>query len=196
MVGSANAARRRVLVAVAVLAAPAILHARAQGSTRVPPEVDAELPNAKRLGSGSLRFMLLHVYDARLWVRDGFNAVDFAKVPLALELEYARTLYGGLIADRSLAEMRRSADSADITDDKAQRWLAVMKQLFVDVHKGDRITGVQVPGVATRIFVNGKLRGEVRDAEFTRLFFGIWLSPATSEPALRDALLGLARAAS
>ena len=193
MVGSANVARRRVLVAVTVLAAPAILHARAQGSTRVPPEVDAELPNAKRLGSGSLRFMLLHVYDARLWVRDGFNAVDFAKVPLALELEYARTLYGGLIADRSLAEMRRSAD---IADDKAQRWLAVMKQLFVDVHKGDRITGVQVPGVATRIFVNGKLRGEVRDAEFTRLFFGIWLSPATSEPKLRDALLGLTRAAS
>ena len=71
-----------------------------------------------------------------------------------------------------------------------------MKQLFVDVHKGDRITGVQVPGVATRIFVNGRLRGEVRDAEFTRLFFGIWLSPATSEPKLRDALLGLTRPAS
>ena len=191
--GSANVVRRRVLGALAVLAAPAFLHARAQGSTRVPPEVDAELPNAQRLGSGRLSFMLLHVYDARLWVRDGFNAADFAKAPLALELEYARTLYGGLIADRSLAEMRRSAD---ITDDKAQRWLAVMKQLFVDVHQGDRITGVQVPGVATRIFVNGRLRGEVRDAEFTRLFFGIWLSPSTSEPALRDALLGLARAAS
>ena len=194
--GSANVVRRRVLGALAVLAAPAFLHARAQGSTRVPPEVDAELPNAQRLGSGRLSFMLLHVYDARLWVRDGFNAADFAKAPLALELEYARTLYGGLIADRSLAEMRRSADLADITDDKAQRWLAVMKQLFVDVHQGDRITGVQVPGVATRIFVNGRLRGEVRDAEFTRLFFGIWLSPSTSEPALRDALLGLARAAS
>lgn len=192
MAGSANVARRRVLGALGGLAVPAVLHARAQGSTRVPPEVDAELPNAKRLGSGRLRFMLLHVYDARLWVRDGFNAVDFAKASLALELEYARTLFGGLIADRSLAEMRRNAD---ITDDKAQHWLAVMRQLFVDVHKGDRITGVQVPGVATRIFVNGRFRGEVRDAEFTRLFFGIWLSPATSEPALRDALLGLTRAA-
>ena len=55
---------------------------------------------------------------------------------------------------------------------------------------------MQVPGTATRIFVNGTLRGEVRDAEFTRLFFGIWLSPRTSEPRLREALLGPARAGS
>jgi hypothetical protein len=34
--------------------------------------------------------------------------------------------------------------------------------------------------------------GEVRDATFARLFFGIWLSPRTSEPQLRAALLGLA----
>ena len=33
----------------------------------------------------------------------------------------------------------------------------------------------------------------MRDAEFARLFFGIWLSPRTSEPALREALLGPAR---
>jgi hypothetical protein len=64
-----------------------------------------------------------------------------------------------------------------------------MTQLFPDVAQGDRITGVQVPGVAARFFHNGKARGEVRDAEFTRLFFGIWLSSRTSEPKLRDALL-------
>jgi hypothetical protein len=115
---------------------------------------------------------------------------------LALELEYARTLYGKLIAERSLDEMKRSGDrSADITEAKATAWLAQLKTLFTDVNKGDRITGIQVPGVATRIFINGKLRGEVRDAEFTRLFFGIWLSPRTSEPKLRDALLGPVRAA-
>lgn len=34
-----------------------------------------------------------------------------------------------------------------------------------------------------------KVVGEVADPEFARLFFGIWLSPNTSEPALRQALL-------
>ena len=33
------------------------------------------------------------------------------------------------------------------------------------------------------------LAADGADAEFDRLFFGIWLSDATSEPALRQALL-------
>jgi hypothetical protein len=156
------------------------------------PEVSAELAAAKLSGQGKLTYFGLHVYDARLWVQDGFKAAEFIRAPLALELEYARTLYGKLIAERSLDEMKRGGD---ITEAKASEWLAQMKTLFTDVNKGDRITGIQVPGVATRIFINGKLRGEVRDAEFTKLFFGIWLSPRTSEPKLRDALLGPSRPA-
>ena len=106
---------------------------------------------------------------------------------LALELEYARALDGQAIAERSLKEMKGLArvDAA-----QAERWLQQMRQIFPDVKKGDRITGVQQPGEAARFFVNGQPRGEVRDAEFTRLFFGIWLSPRTSQPKLREALLG------
>ena len=160
------------------------------------PEISTEISAAKLQGQGKLTYFGLHVYDARLWVQDGFKAADFGRAPLALELEYARTLYGKLIAERSLEEMKRSSNltEAKINEAKAAEWLAQMKTLFTDVNKGDRITGVQVPGVATRIFINGKLRGEVRDAEFTKLFFGIWLSPRTSEPKLRDALLGSAPA--
>ena len=71
-----------------------------------------------------------------------------------------------------------------------------MKELFPDVSEGDRITGVKRPGEATRVFFNGSLRGELRDADFTRMFFGIWLRPQSSEPAMRDALLGAAKAGS
>ena len=39
--------------------------------------------------------------------------------------------------------------------------------------------------------MQGRTVGEVADAEFARLFFGIWLSPRTSEPQLRQALLAL-----
>jgi len=43
-----------------------------------------------------------------------------------------------------------------------------------------------------RFFHNGALRSELRDTDFTRRFFGIWLSPQTSEPKLRQSLLGAA----
>jgi Chalcone isomerase-like len=43
--------------------------------------------------------------------------------------------------------------------------------------------------VGARFWVNGVARAPINDPEFSRLFFGIWLSSATSEPKLRAALL-------
>jgi hypothetical protein len=160
---------------------------RALAQVVLPPsEVAAELPRARLSGGGRLTFFGLQVYDARLWVTSDFKAASFEQAPIALELVYARKLVGSLIADRSLEEIRSQSEPAP---EKAARWLASMKQIFPDVASGDRLTGVHVPDSAARFFLNGKFVGEIRDAEFARLFFGIWLSPRTSEPKLRNALL-------
>jgi hypothetical protein len=178
--------RRRLLLAA--LALPAMA-ARAQQAPPLglPAEVAAALPGARLQGVGRMRFMLMHIYDARLWVGVRALGADWSATPFALELEYARDLKGADIAERSLAEMRRQGE---IPAEAAERWLGIMKQLFPDVRAGDRITGVNLPGLGARFFVNGVFRGEPREPEFARTFFGIWLSPRTSEPALRDALLG------
>jgi len=174
---------RRALLAAAMLAP---LASRAQAQP--PDEVAAELPGARLQGQGRLRFFGLHVYDALLWTSAPLGAADVDRSALALELRYARALKGPLIAERSLDEMRRQGE---IAATEAERWLGAMTQIFPDVGAGDRITGVHRPGQSARFHVNGRLAGEVRDAAFARLFFGIWLSPRTSEPKLRAALLGL-----
>jgi Chalcone isomerase-like len=179
--------RRTLLAALAV--APLAALAR----SAPPPEVPAEVPGARLQGSGRLTFFGLHVYDARLWVADGVGIDRLDALPHAIELEYARTLYGRLIAERSLGEMKRVPG---ITAAQAERWLAWMTQTFPDVNPGDRITGVHRPAESARVFVNGTLRGELRDAEFARRFFAIWLGPQTSEPGLRDRLLGASKAGS
>ena len=177
--------RRKLLLAFsAALYAP---HASAQAKPLPPAEVQAELPGAGLQGQGRLRFLGLHVYDIRLWTAVPLRGEEALRANAALEIEYARHLKGPLIAERSLTEMQRVGE-VDAGD--GQRWLAAMKQLFPDVQAGDRITGVHRPGVGARFHVNGRLAGEVRDADFARLFFAIWLSPRTSEPQLRAALLG------
>jgi hypothetical protein len=163
--------------------------AAAQGAP-APAELASDLPGARLQGEGLMRFLGFRVYEIRLWTAERPVAAEWATVPLALELIYARKLVGEQIAERSLDEMRRQRDIADAD---AQRWLGAMKQLFPDVAKGDRLTGLLLPGRGARFFLNGKLRGEVAEPEFARLFFGIWLSPRTSEPALRETLLGGAR---
>ncbi len=189
-----TAERRRVLRGLALAAlAPSAL--RAQGPSdatqapKPPAEVDAALAGAARLlGQGTLRFLGLAIYDARLWVGpDGLDPARWAERPLALELVYARQLVGARIAERSLQEMRRQADPAP---QQAQAWLAAMTRLFPDVRAGDRLTGLLRPGEGAAFFHNGVPRGELADTSFARLFFGIWLAPQTSEPALREQLLG------
>lgn len=173
---------RRRPVLFALLASPWAVQAR-------PAELGTELPGAKLQGQGLLRFLGLRVYDARLWVTEGFKPEDYTLHPVALELEYARELVGKRIAERSLVEMRKVGE---VPEAQATAWLAAMEQAFPDVKAGDRITGLYRPGEGMRFFVNGKAGREVRDAAFARLFIGIWLSPRSSEPALRRALLGLA----
>lgn len=174
--------RRRTLLGAA-LGWPLLSSARVVPQ---PPEIIAALPQARLQGSGRLSFLGLHVYDARLWVTEGFRVDDYGRHPLAIELQYARTLYGRLIAERSVTEMKKIGDPSPA---QAQSWQAEMTRIFPDVNKGDRITGVQQPGEAARFFVNGQDRGELRDADFVPLFFGIWLSPRSSEPKLRQALI-------
>lgn len=179
--------RAWLLAAGAAWAGPALSQTSNPANRAPPAELAADLPQARLQGSGRLRFLGLRIYDIRLWAGASPVGAQWAGVPLALELEYARSLDGAQIAERSLVEMRRQAEPAA---DTAERWLAAMKKMFPDVREGDRITGLNVPGQGVRFFHNGALRGEVRDAEFARLFFGIWLSPRSSEPALRESLLG------
>lgn len=167
---------------LAALGLPAVASA-------VPPEVAQALPEASLHGQARLRFLGLHVYDARLWSTQPLTPGGWAQRPFALELAYARSLQGRKIAERSIDEMRRQQPIADAD---AQRWLAAMTELFPDVGAGDRLTGVHLPAEGARFFFNGRPRGELRDPTFARLFFGIWLAPETSEPTLRAQLLGTA----
>ena len=177
--------RRHALLAAAFWPS---LGLRAQAAApAVPAELASELPGARLLGSGRMTFLGLHIYDARLWAGAQAPGADWAAAAFALELIYARSLSGEKIAERSLDEMKRQGP---IDAAAGERWLGSMKQMFPDVKAEDRITGLNLPGTGARFYVNGKVRGEPRDTDFARLFFGIWLSPRTSEPALRESLLG------
>ena len=146
-----------------------------------------ELGGLTERSQANFRFLGMSIYNIRLWSAEPVTAERWAEQKLALELEYTRALKGSEIASRSLKEMRRQAN---VTDAQAKAWLTEMEAAFPDVKAGDRISGVLEPGAGAQFFVNGKPSRHVQDTEFAKLFFGIWLSPKTSEPALRDKLLG------
>ena len=133
-----------------------------------------------------LRVWGFEVYDARLWTPRGFRHTQAMQASFALELQYLRKLEGSAIASRSIDEMRRVGS---FTDAQAQTWLTAMREMFPNVSAGERITGINLPGEGAEFWVNGQRVGLVKDVNFARLFFGIWLDERTSEPKMRAQLL-------
>ncbi len=180
------------IFAILCIACPAIFYwaGSAIASQDIPPKPPeaAEISNARSVGAARLTVWGFQVYDARLWAPPEFSADNYERRSFALEITYLRSFDNGAIAERSLKEMR---GIGNISEQQSVRWLGQMRKIFPDIAKGDRLVGVHKPGEGAVFSLNGKPVGEIRDPEFGRLFFGIWLSPQTSAPELRRELLGM-----
>lgn len=182
---------QRAFTVVAVTAAlwlplPAAVHAN------TPPEsAQAALTGQSLRGQSLFRYWGFEVYVASLYTEADFSAERYAQQRFALELQYRRNFKGSDISQRSIDEMQ---GIAPLTPQQSADWKAAMDRVFPDVAPGDRLLGVHQPGGGARFFHNGRLRGSIDDPLFAERFFGIWLSPRTSAPKLREALIaGAAR---
>lgn len=133
----------------------------------------------RRWGRGEYRRFGFLVYEASLWAGE-----DPQHPPLALRLDYRRSISGDDIVRASIDAMRPLV-AADAPIDA---WAERMRSIFPDVQEGDHLLGVWQDDGA-RFYQGERLIGEVADAAFARAFFGIWLHVDTAAPALRRALL-------
>lgn len=191
-------------LALCLLACCAV-SAQAEGDAAAPqPLLPAEalqpMQPVRLAGEGVYRWYGLRIYEARLWVGpQGYRDSAPAAAPFVLELRYGRALQGSRIAEASAEQMEKVGAGSAV---QRKVWLETMRGLFPDVREGDRIAGRYVPGVGARFYLNGAPLGgaqggaqpPVLDAEFAQAFFSIWLSPRSTAPALREALLRQAAA--
>jgi hypothetical protein len=141
-------------------------------------------------GEGSLRWLGLKIYEARLFASQQFAPQQSLQAPFALELTYARNFVGEKIAQVSIDEIKRLGIGNSV---QHEQWLSHMKAIFPSVKPGDRLRGVHQPGQGASFFFNDQPIGIIKDPAFSNAFFSIWLDPKTAEPGLRRALLGLAQ---
>jgi Chalcone isomerase-like len=180
---------RFIAIYVAALCLLAVGSATANPSAIArPAEISQTIDDARSVGATRLRVFGFQIYDARLWAQPNFEAQAYTNSPFALEINYLRKFDNNAVAERSIQEMRKLGS---MTEAQAAQWLAKMRKIFPDIVKGDRLVGIHNPGVGAVFTFNGKPVGEIKDPDFARLFFGIWLSPQSSEPQMRRELLGM-----
>ena len=151
---------------------------------KVEPEVSALVPQAQLVGTARMKYLLWNVYDAKLYASSGqWRAGE----PFALELNYLRNLDGDAIAKRSVEEIRKQGFTDEPT---LSNWYQQLTKMMPDVNKGTRVTGVVDANDRTLFYRDGVEIANLDDPLFSKWFFNIWLSDATSEPKLRRQLLG------
>ncbi len=169
------AGKQRLLGAMLFLMVPGTLWA------------NAEIPGMGALdpvGEARLTVLFWDVYDARLYAPEGKWSADSS---YALSLTYLRDLDGQKIAERSIKEIREQGFADEIT---LARWYEMLLAILPDVSDQNQIVGYADGDANTLFYLDGQLIGEIREPEFTRAFFDIWLGEKTSQPKLRDQLLG------
>ena len=150
----------------------------------LPEQITRDVSGLSVRGEAAMRFFGLKVYDVRLWTpMKPFTHSE----PFAVELVYDMALKGKDIADRSVKEMRLQGYSDEA---KLRRWGDEMTRVFPDIKQGDTLIGVSIPGKEARFYNREKLIASVPDSEFAKAFFDIWVSEKSSEPKLRQKLLG------
>ena len=155
----------------------------------LPTELRSHLPSGQLAGRARLSVWGFQIYDATLWVAPDFKARAYENHAFALELAYLRPFTSREIAQRSLVEMSRQGS---IGAEQSVAWERQLQEVIPDVQPGDRLAGIYQPGLGGKFLVNGKLHKTLADVQLTKRFFGIWLSEATSEPAMRRELMSLA----
>jgi hypothetical protein len=145
----------------------------------------ASAGSLQMVGQARLDFMIWPIYDSRLYSADG-NYQE-GQLPLRFEIQYLRNVDAVDLVKHTHSEWQRQGDSPA----GQQQWLAALSRLLPSVTKNDVLTLLVDEQGSSAFSLNGEPVGRIDDPQFGQHFLAIWLSPDTSRPELRQALLGL-----
>lgn len=144
-------------------------------------------------GAGLRKKLWIKVYAGGLYLQKkshNANQIINADEPMALRLHF---IYDGVSAKKMQGAWEDSFEEV-LGDnyDKLENKIKLFKSFFnVETRENDIWDLVYIPGVGTKVLLNGKQKGVVPGLDFKKALFSVYLSEKTELPDLRKAMLGL-----
>lgn len=138
----------------------------------------------RKVGEARLKVMFWSIYDSRLFTSSG-NYEPGVR-PLRLEIEYLLDISAKNLIKRTAEEWQ----SMGREQQQQSQWLQQLAELWPDVSKGDVLTLEIDEDERATFYHNGLRLGSMDDPAFGQQFIDIWLSPESTRPELRLALIG------
>lgn len=144
----------------------------------------AKSTELKTVGQAQMRWLMFPLYRVSLKTADG--RYQAGRFPQMIDILYLRNIdKQDLITATDREWIRLGLPLA-----KRKVWIEQLGKLWPTIRKGDRLAFQVNPRGDNFFIYNGKNIGGVADKEFGRSFLDIWLSPKTSQPAIRKLLIG------
>jgi hypothetical protein len=143
------------------------------------------VPPLQPLGSATLRWFGLHVYDIALYDEQPPYAPSDTVV---LSIRYRVSIKHHRLVETTVKEWRRLGQG---TTAQHEQWRRQLDGMWPDVKNGDSLTAFKRRDGPTQFYFGDRLLGEVADPAFGPAFFAIWLHEKSRYPTIRDELLGV-----
>ncbi|NQD36860.1 hypothetical protein HPT27_07460 [Permianibacter sp. IMCC34836] len=158
----------------------------------LPAHAELNLPDRtglQQVGAGTLRWLGFRVYDASTWATTAPLPSDgTVPTPFALQIIYAHDIDAADLVDATATAWQKLG----LLDERAKNWLPGLRTLWPNVKAGDCLVLYVDANGNAGFYYNNQLLGRIDDPQFASRFAAIWLHPDSSEPTLRNQLLGKA----
>ena len=139
----------------------------------------------KLLGQAKFSVLFWDIYNSKLLTTDGEQPFSSACQSSLFEIHYLRDISKKELLDNTVKQWRHLA----LDETKYKAYVPLLAAIWPDLKAGDRLAMLNQTGT-TDFYLNSKKIGEIESIDFAKTFLRIWLDENTSEPKLRQQLLG------
>ena len=144
-----------------------------------------QLKNLKKIGDAKLKVLFWDIYNASLYSKT--KEYKEEQFPQALQIIYLRNIDSEDLIEKTEEEWEKLG----INQVKFNKWITLLKNIYPDIKKGDKLLFIVYENLRSEFFLNGKTIGKISDKTFGKSFLRIWLDKNCSFPELRNKLIGL-----
>jgi hypothetical protein len=146
----------------------------------------AQIDNLVVVGDTTFSVLFWDIYKSKLQTTAGHYPLREKQGSILYEINYLADITAKELIQRTVEQWQHLGINPEIYE----VYLSDLERIWPDINDGDTLSLLIHKGCSTFYF-NEVYVGVIESPEFGQFFLDIWLSENTSEPVLRDELLGV-----
>jgi hypothetical protein len=137
------------------------------------------------LGKAKFSVLFWDIYESSLFTTDGQQPFSNLCQHALFEIHYLRDISKKELIDNTVSQWQHLS----LNENEYLAFLPLLENIWLDINAGDRLSMLSQKGTSV-FYLNRQKIGEIESLTFAKTFLRIWLDENTSEPNLRQQLLG------